>query len=257
MNELLIAKFKDIQASTPRVIFGYRYVVNKKLSEAYVPITNLRLEVLQVGGGKVKHTLAVPLLDVRFGKSNIIFADKKVVYVSDGPRANIIIRSWFAKDDEQVTVVPHCGTVTVTEDSKPELLERVCRLWKAPAYPGLDMRVPDMYRCTKNPDRLRLNVTRDLRSALGLKTGVAPEDLKELFMANIESLTVQTDKGYVIPMEWVYAGGMIVADGSTVAKQFPAVCYIRSTEFFKNWCTAHKWDIEGIDDTDDTERASE
>ena len=236
-----LQKLQSIKKSQPQVIFGYRYFHSKIAN--YVSLTNLRLEILQVNEGKVLYTLAAPVLEIRHGKSYVDFHDKGLVLPTEGDRAGILLRACYLKEGEPATLAPACLTVEVNEDTDSKYLQRAVELYGKPAYPGTDMRLPQFFRCTKNPYRLRLNFEPALLSALGLEAGVSAQVLKKTFRENIETVAVPTDGGWVVPFDWVYAGGMVVASAENLGKKMPKIYYTRSVTFFNNFIKANNWNI--------------
>ena len=239
-----LQKLESIRRGPPRVIFGYRYC-SSKLAD-YVSLTNLRLEIVQVNNGQVQYTMAAPVLEVRHGKNFVEFHDRELVIPVDGPRANILLRSRYLKTGETASPAPMCFTAEVTSDSDERILSRVCDICSKPAFPGIDMRMPVFYRCTKNPSRLRLNYVPELLQALGLEAGTAQEDLKSTFLSSLHSIAIPTDEGWVVPFEWVYAGGMVVTAIADLGKRCPKVLHVRSPQFFNNYVNAKGWLLKCI-----------
>jgi hypothetical protein len=239
-----LQKLESIREGPDRVIFGYKFC-GKTVAD-YVSLTNLRMEIVQVNQGQIMHTLAAPVLEVRHGKSYIDWHDSDLVMPTTGPRANIILRSRYLKKDEQASPASNCRAVMVTEDSDERLLNRVIALCSKPAYPGIDMREPSFFRCTKNPERMRLNYVPELLAALGLESGVSADVLKEAFMAAINTVTIPTEGGYVVPFEWVYAGGMVVTPALDLGKLFPKTLYVRTPQFFQSYVAAKQWGLQCI-----------
>lgn len=240
-----LQKFESIRNGPSRVIFGYRYITGK-LAEDYVSLTNLRLEIVQISAGRVMYNLAAPVLEVHHGKSFIEFDDSNLVVPTEGSRSNIVLRSRYLKQGEVATPAPRCFYEEVTTDSEEKLITRVLELCSKPAFPGIDMRVPQFYRCTKNPSRLRLNYVPDLLEALGLESGCSAEDLKEAFLGSLQSVARPTDEGWVVPFEWVYAGGMVVTTSLDLGSRIPRLVYVRSNQFFQNYVQAKNWNIKCI-----------
>ena len=241
MNPEVLEKFISIKDGPCQTLFGWRYF-NHKL-EDYVAISNLRLEMVQKLPDKILYTLAAPVMEVSHGKAEIRYYDKDLVFVTKGRKANIIMRSCYLKDSDEAVPAPSCGTVEVTEDSDERYIERVTDLFSNPAFPGLDMRVPDYFRCSKDPSRLRLNFSASLRQALGLPSNVTAEELKEAFMENLQNVASATSEGWVVPFEWVYAGGMVVVPAVNMGKRRPKLVYVRSNQFVENFIKANQWKI--------------
>lgn len=235
-----LQKLNSIRAAPQQVIFGYRYFHSK--IDGYVSLTDLRLEALQIGE-KLLYTMAAPVLEVKHGKSFIDFHDKDIVLPTTGDRAGILLRACYLKEGEAASPATGCGTVEINEDSDPKHLLRAVEIYEKPAFPGTDMRLPAFYRCTKNPSRLRLNYAPDLLAALELENGVSAEELKKVFMEKLDTVAAPTNDGWVVPFEWVYAGGMVVAAAENLGKKSPKIWYTRSLAFFQNFIKAHGWNI--------------
>ena len=242
MTPEVLEKFLSIKEGPCQTIFGWRYL-NHKL-EDYVAISNLRLEMVRKLPDKVLYTLAAPVMEVSHGKADIRYYDSDLVLVTKGKRANIILRSCYLKEGDEAVPAPNCSTVEVTEDSPEQYIEKVVDTFTRPVFPGLDMRIPDYYRCSKDPSRLRLNFSASLRQALGLPANVSAEDLKESFMENLHNVASATSEGWVVPFEWVYAGGMVVVPAFNMGKRRPKLLYVRTNQFVENYIKANQWKIQ-------------
>lgn len=241
MTPEVLEKFISIKEGPCQTVFGWRYF-NHKL-EDYVAISNLRLEMVQKLPDKILYTLAAPIMEISHGVASIRYSDHDLVLVTKGRKANIIMRSCYLKESDEAVPAPNCLTEEVTEDSPERYIERVVDLFSKPAFPGLDMREPDYYRCSKDPSRLRLNFSASLRQALGLPSNVSAENLKTVFMENLQNVACATSEGWVVPFEWVYAGGMVVVPAVNMGKRRPKLVYVRSNQFIENFLRANQWKI--------------
>ena len=240
----VLEKFKSLKEQQGTVLFGYRYYHSKLAS--YVSLTNLRLEILQVGKDKVQYTLAAPVLEVSKGSCSIKYDDSDLVIPTDSDRAGIVIRNCYLNEGEDAAPVPNCGSWEIDEDSDERYLTRVVDMFSKPAYPGIDMREPPYFRCSKNPGRIRLNYNSDLLAALGLPATVNSQVLKKTFMDKLQQVASPTDEGWVVPFAWVYAGGMVVVPANDLGKKCPKVIYRRSSDFLRNFTMAKGWKIKCI-----------
>ena len=82
--------------------------------------------------------------------------------------------------------------------------------------------------------------------ALGLESGCSAEELKEAFLSSLHSVARPTDEGWVVPFEWVYAGGMVVTSAVDLGKRTPRLVYVRSNQFLINYRAAKNWVIRCI-----------
>lgn len=237
----VLEKFESLKQQEGVAIFGYRYY-HSKLAD-YVSLANLRLELLQIGKGKVLYTLAAPVMEVSRGSCSIKYDDCDLVVPQNSDRAGIVIRNRYLRDGEDAAPVANCGTWELTEDSDERLLYRAADMAGKPAYPGTDMREPPYYRCSKNPSRIRLNYNADLLAALGLAPTVRAQELKEAFLNKLSQVASPTDEGWVVPFNWVYAGGMVVVPANDMGKKCPKVLYRRSTDFVRNFAAAKGWNL--------------
>jgi len=192
MLEMLLQKLKIARESSSRVVFCYKYVWSR--IDDYVSLTNLRLEAIQVRDGKVFHTQAAPVLDVNHGKPRVAFADSGIVQVTSGPRSNIVLRERLLHANETAAPVPFCGTREITESSDEKDLQVVYDFLTSAAFPGVDMRMPQLFRITKNPERLRLNITPDLLQALDLDPGTPSKEIQDAFLNKLPSISAQTSE---------------------------------------------------------------
>lgn len=242
-DEMLFRKLDTAREAVPRVVFGYRYLGRR--FDGMISITNVRLEIVQAGNGKVTHTLAAPVLSVQRGRIGIRFCDSNLMQVTTGGRAGILIRSEDLRSDEQAHEPGHFGTEEVTENSDEKVLHTVYDFLTGAAYPGYDMRVPALFRVSKNPERLRLNITSELLSALELPAGTNSKVIEKTFLERLDAVAARTQEGgYIFPFEWIHAGGMVCADAKQMGHAKPAVLFTRSGSFFSNWCKANNWQIE-------------
>lgn len=242
-DELILSKFEDLRKDSSRVIFGYTYY-KKDEAPAYIAAHNMRMEAVQLHEGKVLYTRAAPILNAGRGRSNIRFCDKDLVFITSGQRSNILLKQDCLKEGEEAAPASHLGTEEVTCESRLDIIKRVVNLLTSRPFPGLDMRLPDFYRMTKNPERLRLNINKDLLDNLGLDNSASQDKIKEKFLENIGTISYRTDKGYVIPVSWINAGGMLSIDARDLGKCKPKITYIRTIEFFRQYVKNNNWEIE-------------
>lgn len=242
-EELILSKFEDLRKDSPRVIFGYTYYHRDK-DVNYIAAQNMRLEAVQLKDGKVLYTKAAPILHSGRGLNSVRFCDKGLVFITTGPRTNIVLKEEYLKDDEEAAPATHLGTEEVTCESNIEIIYKVVNLLTSKPFSGLSMRLPDFFRMTKNPSRMRLNINKDLLDHLGLDNTAGSTVIKQKFLDNLDTIAGRTDKGYVVPMEWINAGGMLTVDGRDLGKGKPKITYIRTPEFFSQYVKTHNWEIE-------------
>ena len=241
-DDMILSKFESLRKDSPRVILGYTYYCREK-ELGYIAAHNMRMEIVQLNDGKVLYTRAAPILHVGRGVTSVKFCDHGLVFVTSGQRTNIVLKEEFLKEGEEAAPATHLGSEEVTCDSSIDTLKKVIYLLSSKPFTGLSMRLPDFYRMTKNPSRMRLNINKELLDHLGLDNSAGSDVIKQKFLENIDSIAGKTDKGYVIPMEWINAGGMLTVDGRDLGSGKPRITYIRTLDFFRQYVKTHNWEI--------------
>ena len=242
-DELLLSKFEALRKDSPRVVFGYTYY-QRQIEDQYIALHNMRLEIVQVNEGKVLYTRAAPVLNVHRGVSSVVFCDRNVVFITSGPRSNILLKAEYLKENEEATQAAHFGTEEVTCDSSTQTIATVVHMLTGKPFPGLSMRLPDFYRMTKNPERIRLNINKELLENLGLENCTDQEVIKQKFLENINTIAGRTEKGYVIPLAWCYSGGMLAVDKRDLGRTTPKITYIRTIDFLRQYVRSHAWEVQ-------------
>lgn len=239
----LYDKLNVARESPPRIIFGYRYYWS--VMDDFISLNNIRLEIYQLGNGRVLHTLAVPYLASNHGKSEVVFSDHGMVQITTGNRGSIVTKDIRLKPDEDANPVAHCGTTEIDENASEKELGAFYAVAVGAALPGLDMRMPDVFRLSKYPERLKFNVCSSLLQSLNLPAGTSLQKLQEEAREHIKELSVATSCGYALPFDWIHAGGMCAVSKVGIGKKVK-LWHTRSADFFRNWCCAKGWDVECV-----------
>lgn len=237
------------------VLFGWKYK-NSKLEKKYVSLTNIRFEALQIHNGKILFTQAAPVIRLVRGRSSVVYYDKDVLTITEGKRAGINVLSSTLLDGEVAHEASSLGTVEITADTEERVLTKVADMLAAGGYPGIDMREPEYFRCTKHPEKLKLNFSSDLMQAVKAKPGSTAQELRECFLAALPTVGLPTTSGWVIPYDYVFSGGMVIADGIAVLKN-NAFLQERPYSYFLSYVNTHGWNLTTIEGNDDFFRTAE
>ena len=85
-------------------------------------------------------------------------------------------------------------------------------------------------------DQLIETVTKTIIINIALVVGL-------VFMENLQNVASATSEGWVVPFDWVYAGGMVVVPAVNMGKRRPKLVYVRSNQFVENFIKANQWKI--------------
>lgn len=250
MIEQKIEKINNAKQMQDRVLFAWRFK-DRKLEGKYVSLTNLRLEVLQIHNGRMLYTQAAPILKCVRGSNEVCYYDNNVMIITAGKRAGITVLAETLKDGEEAHLASMLGTVEITNDTDTNYINKAYTMLVDGGYPGRDMRVPQLFRCTKQPKSLKVNYTTDLLKLIKAPAGATSDQLENCFVNSINKIGTATSSGFVIPFEYVYAGGMVVADGTGVTKNGTSYMQERSYDFFQQYVKFHDWKIQLIEETTD------
>ena len=249
LEKIESAKTKDC------VLFGWKYR-NSKLEKKYVSLTNIRFEAVQIHNGKMLFTQAAPIIRLVRGKSSVVYYDKDVLTITEGKRAGINVLSSTLLDGEVAHEASALGTVEITSDTDSRILTKVAEMLEAGGYPGIDMREPEYFRCTKRPEKLKLNFSSNLMEIINAKPGASAQEMRESFLASLPTLGMPTTSGWVIPYDYVFSGGMVIADGTAVIKSNNFL-QERSYTYFLSYINTRGWNIQTIEGNDDFFRSAE
>lgn len=250
----ILEKIESAKASKDCVLFAWRYK-NSKLEKKYVSLTNIRFEAIQIHNGKMLFTQAAPVIRLVRGKSSVVYYDKDVFTITEGKRAGINVLSSTLLEGEVAHEASSLGTIEVTADTDARVLSKIADMLSVGGYPGIDMREPEYFRCTKRPEKLKLNFSSDLMQAIKAKPGSTTQELKESFLAALPTIGLPTTSGWVVPYDYVFSGGMVIADGTVVIKS-NAFLQERPYAYFLGYVNTHGWNIQTIEGNDDFFRAS-
>ena len=226
-----------------QVLFRWRYLGNKVAGQ-FISITNLRLEIVQLKDGNILLNQAAPVVIMRQGRPYVIMKSDNITHITTGIRGGIVISGCSLREGEEGHVPKMTGSRYLNEESDIEDINTVYSICEEDPYPGIDMRMPELFRCSANYDKFKPAMSTDLYNILGLSNPTT-EEVKQAFIDNISTFAVKTAVGYIVPYSYIHSGGMIVVDGRCITKT-GSVVYKRSLDFFDRYCENHKWEIKQV-----------
>ena len=193
---------------------------HKRIADDYLLLSNLRLNTLSCTRGHVYYSSAAPVMYNVHGRPAISFRDRDLLtLVAGSNRAGINVPAGMLKAGEEAVPTRFCEWREVDEDHCPKWLEqRIMSMATGTIYCAYQMRMPDIYRISKKPETLKPIFSSQLIKAIGGKKEDSTEVLMKKFHDNLDLFGTYNAEGYVIPGEYICAGGCCVV----AAKGIPA-----------------------------------
>ena len=240
-KEEKVNKLKSIEE--PQVLFRWRYLGNK-IAGQFISITNLRLETVQIEKGKVLLSQSAPVVIMHQGKPLVIMKSDNITHITTGLRGGIVISGCSLREGEEGHVPKMSGSRYLNEESSVDDINIAYDMCSEEPYPGIDMRMPELFRCSANYSKFKPAMSPELYDVLGLYNPTT-DVVQRAFIEDISKFSIKTAVGYIVPYSYVHAGGMIVVDGSNITRT-GSVVYKRSLDFFKTYIRNKKWEIETV-----------
>lgn len=158
----------------------------KRIGGGYIPLSELRLNIVSCEKGVVHFSMAAPVLHLAHGRPKITLHDSDLFRIVSGPRKNINVRhQWLKKDEEAIEVgnVMHCDCVDglITK----MVANKVMAMGTSRSYPVIRIVLPDTYRLTTDLTHLRPIYSKSMLEAIGGSEQDTAETLKKKFIDNI------------------------------------------------------------------------
>ena len=216
----------------------------RRIADNFILLTDLRLNVLSCSGGKVRFSIAAPLLLMINGRPVIQFRDKDVMTVLNGNRKGINITSSMLHDGEQASMARHCGTRVVEDDTCPKwLADKIVSMTTTPCYPVTGIRLPELFRISKKPQTLKPVFTASLIKDVGGTEKDGVEQILKKFYDNLELFGYFTEEGYVISYDLIISGGCCVAASNGISARAGSAVHMMTLNSFMSEIEKRHWDI--------------
>lgn len=225
----------------------FRWVAgSRRIAKHYVPLSEIRLNVLTCDQGRIIYSSAAPVLYMERGRSVIRFLDRGLLTINEGDRKDINILPAFLRSEEEATETRFCGYNNVADTECPKWLElRILEMIdEEERYMALHIVMPDLYRISRVAENFKPVFNKELKSKIGAAQQDSLEVLKRKFLENINRIGYNTDDGYVISNDLIASGGCCVAETRWCrGDDRSAVHMMPMSEFIKD-IESHKWSIE-------------
>ena len=223
----------------------YKWTCGKsRIADMFIPLSNLRLNTLTCNGGRVYFSSAAPVLYMDRGRSVIKFSDRDVLTITDGDRKGINILSHFIHENESAVQAQYCMNKEIDGDKQSKWLEqKIMSLGCSPVYPVSSIVMPELFRLSRNLESIKPLFTSAMLAAIGANRTYSVERLLELFREHFELFGTSTSVGYVIPNDFVAAGGLCVAASRGMGLKSGSVVHSIPWTIYREIVESRKWVI--------------
>ena len=220
----------------------YKWTNSGKKTAGCYQLSSMRLNVLTCLKGRVIFNIAAPVLYYYRALPVVSFRDSRLLTVLSGQRAGTLVVDMKRHEDETVTPVRGIGSWEITENSPETLKRRVVSMAREPCLPVCKILVPEFWRLSRKPEYIVPVFNRGLNEALGLKGNETEEEMKRIFIDSLNDIGVYTEKGYLIPFEYVAYGGSVVHAAAGITRSSGPVMSIPG-KVFRRECYKKHWKL--------------
>ena len=180
-----------------------------RMAGKLIRLSDLRLNVLSVDGDRITLSISAPVVVYEHGRQKVKFLDRGVVTVTEGERKGLNLMVSHVRDNEKFVACSLCASRRIDSANQPSwVAKRVLSMGCSPLVPVTKLVVPNIYRLTRDPNKLRLVLTRGLVEALGKKMTDPLEEIRAAFISAGHWFGEWTDEGFLVPEQYVASGGM-------------------------------------------------
>ena len=179
------------------------------------------------------------------GRPVISFRDRDLMTIISGSaRAGINVVSSMLKDGEEAAQTRYCEWRVVDADHCPQWLEnRIMSMATGTIYHAYQMRLPEMYRISRKPETLKPIFSANLIKAIGGEAKDNTETLTKKFHQNLKLFGEFHDDGYIIPAEYICAGGCCVVAAKGIPAATGSIVFTMPLKTFTAECDRRHWQI--------------
>lgn len=219
---------------------------HKRIADDYILLSNIRLNTLTCSRGRVFYSSAAAVVYNVHGRPCISFRDHDLLTIMGGSnRAGINVPAGMLKPGEEATPTRYCEWREVDEDHCPKWLEqRIMSMATSTIYCAYSMRMPDLYRVSKKPETLKPIFSSQLIKAIGGKRTDSTEILMEKFHNNLDLFGTFNADGYIIPNEYICAGGCCVVAARGIPAATGSIVFSMPLQTFIADVSRLHWQIE-------------
>ena len=224
----------------------FRWVAgHKRIAGDYTLLSNIRLNVLSCDKGNVVYSSSAPIVYNVHGRPAISFRDRDLMTIIGGSsRTGINVASNMLKEGESASQTRYCEWRVVDADHCPQWLEqRIMSMAGGTIYNCFQLRLSDMFRISKKPETLKPIFTASLIRAIGGEPNDDAETLNKKFHDNLDLFGQFNDDGYIIPNEYICAGGCCVVASKGIPASTGSIVFTMPLKNFTAECDRRHWVI--------------
>ncbi len=241
----------------------YRWVAGRsRMAGEFIPLADLRLVSVSVSRGELYWSMAAPILTMERGDPVVRLFDEGVVTALDGRRKGVNLLQRMAGADERVKPATRCGHGRVGEGKDPAQVRRLLRdLQTHGVMPVTGIAMPSLFRISRNPRKFRPRLTGSMLLLLDVGVFQKQQEVYDAFLRALPLLGADTEDGWVLPAEYIRAGGCMVAGSLGITARSGSALYTTPEYMFRRDALERKWtlataggcDIEDCDLWDEEE----
>lgn len=216
-------------------IYRYSSLGPKKLNR-YFFLSDVRLNVVRYGNGRVTLIEAAPVLLTVGGAPTVVFSSSNVSVIVEGARKGINILGTSVREGESCIPAHNVSSVCLTledlgQDAEAEsdvkelnerqsFMDKVCDMARTPSIPVSRLMIPEYARLCRSLDHVKPMVNSDLKSLLGCTNRESYDAITRAFRNQASKLGFEQEPGsFVLPFSYVASGGVVVADDSMISRR--------------------------------------
>lgn len=239
----MLDKIERLSAADDFVV--YRWITyGKRIENTYNRLADVRLQGIRYGNGQVWLFEAAPILTYSRGTCCLIMRTDGIYSILSGESAGLLVSSIPEEGSVPYTPAVHMTSEQITDSSPKHKLELVRTLATSPYIPVSNVVVPNLCRLTRNLDRIRVRMTAELATLLGVSAAASQDEITEALRSKIDTIAARTNSGYVIPADIIYAGGTVVCDSSMVSRKAVSSIFGMPGCLFDRACMVRSWNIK-------------
>lgn len=225
----------------------YRWIPGRsRMANEFIPLSEMRLvSVSCARRGELWYSMAAPVLYLDKGFPKVMMADSDVYTILEGKRPGVNVFSRLLRKGEKAKQTTRCcsGMVTDRDVGPKHVQNMVMSLDERVPTPVCRIVVPDMFRISKDPVRLKPRITQELLTVIGSRPSDSPDEVRRKFLQALPLLGADTGDGWVVPADYVVAGGCVVVGSRGISARAGSVVHAVATDLFRMDVLQRSWSV--------------
>lgn len=218
---------------------------SNRIAEHFIPLSDVRLNVLSCDNGDIVFSSAAPLVLQTKGRFQLQFRDRDVMTTVEGPRKGVNILPAMLHNNETAVNAHYCGYKTIVDDKVPPWLEKkILSIGTSPVFPVAQFETPPIFRISKTPETLIPVFSKTLLRDIGASAEDGTEEILSKFRNHIDMFGRWTEAGFLVSADIVHRGGCCVVAATSFSKRSGSPVYQMPLRRFAEYADMKKWQVE-------------